>query len=269
MNDTEEEIDISASKSIVRTETLSRSFEILPDTRLTVEELQIKITNLSTNLASTENELDDKILENEELKTQITKLTKENTMLKTICKMPIKAAQVPKNQKKSHSFYHTRKHTSTPLKNSINLTQNFSNGTENKLGKLKEELEAGNRLITILKEEIKRLNDKVDKLILASKADINIETHKALPKLCLISSNNRNKIIETAIDTLKYRDICHYSYPGAATQSLLDDLPSKIDKFGPDDYCIIFIGEADFRKTNNYHTLIECVKKHINEFSTH
>lgn len=101
LTDDDETLNLS---SLTMTEKLSRSFEIIPETKQTIYELQEKNTQLFTSLASTQNELDDKIIENEQLKAHIDKLNKEIELLKNLCLSPPQRRIRECTDKKSHPF---------------------------------------------------------------------------------------------------------------------------------------------------------------------
>ena len=74
-------------------------------------------------------------------------------------------------------------------------------------------------------------------------------------KLCIISSNNKNKIVPIAEDIFPNSQICHYLKPLCGIENLIDNLHTKLTNYAENDFCIIFIGEEDFRITKNYYNL--------------
>lgn len=85
-------------------------------------------------------------------------------------------------------------------------------------------------------------------------------------KLCIISSNKRNKvrqIIENALsDDLQ---ICHFLKPNAGIKELLQGIYSKTMNFTKKDHCVICIGEEDFRTTNNYVDLVFLIRETLQD----
>lgn len=79
-------------------------------------------------------------------------------------------------------------------------------------------------------------------------------------KLCVISSNTRNKLLQNTMSTLDCTDICHYKMTGAGLKQLLKGLDTKLYNFTFHDYCILFIGDSDFNETENYHELIKFIR---------
>lgn len=82
-------------------------------------------------------------------------------------------------------------------------------------------------------------------------------------KLCLISSNQNNKILAIAENTFPSHQICHYLLPNRGIKSLLSSIYTKVADYTMKDNCIIFIGESDFRQTNNYFDLISTIRESL------
>lgn len=55
--------------------------------------------------------------------------------------------------------------------------------------------------------------------------------------------------------------VCHYLSPGCDTMKLIDNIDIKLKNYTMDDYCLIFIGEEDFRQTNNYIDLTKAIRQ--------
>ncbi|CAD0204090.1 unnamed protein product [Chrysodeixis includens] len=83
---------------------------------------------------------------------------------------------------------------------------------------------------------------------------------KELNKMCIISSNKNNKILQIAENTVQNFTFCHYIYPNCDVIKLIDNISSKITDFTENDYCVIMIGKEDFVKTINYHNLIAHIR---------
>lgn len=84
---------------------------------------------------------------------------------------------------------------------------------------------------------------------------IQSESEKKM-KLCMISSNNDIKMLEIAKNSFSNSEICHYLYPKCGIGQLIKNIDVKLKDFTKDDCCIIFIGQEDFKKTNNYFDLV-------------
>lgn len=84
-------------------------------------------------------------------------------------------------------------------------------------------------------------------------------------QICIISTNNTNDIMNTAKNTLRNYDICHYIKTKCGIQELLKGIKSKVMNYTMRDYCIILIGEEDFRTTDNYFNLIYNIRSALQE----
>lgn len=82
-------------------------------------------------------------------------------------------------------------------------------------------------------------------------------------KMCIISSNNVNKMLEIAENTFTGYNLCHYIIPNGGIKQLFTDLDKKLIDFTFEDYCIIYLGERDFEISNNYRLLLNYMKKEL------
>lgn len=84
-------------------------------------------------------------------------------------------------------------------------------------------------------------------------------------KLCIISSNSRNKILQYTRNIIDHSEICHYITPGASISQILNGIKNKLRHFNSNDYCVIFIGDTDFKETNEYSKLIINIRNILQE----
>lgn len=103
----------------------------------------------------------------------------------------------------------------------------------------------------------KKLTTACNKSALTGKTE---ENSSLVRKLCIISSNNKNKILQIAENTINNFQICHYIYPHSNVIKLMENIGTKINKFTCNDYCVVIIGEEDFTKTRNYYDIIAQMK---------
>lgn len=83
--------DELSTESVLDIERLSRSAEhTLANDADTEYEMREELNRLRVNILSTQNELENSILENNILKRTITKLSKELELLKSVCLSPVK-----------------------------------------------------------------------------------------------------------------------------------------------------------------------------------
>lgn len=84
-------------------------------------------------------------------------------------------------------------------------------------------------------------------------------------KICVISSETSNRIYTMSEDThlLNYNHMCHYRMPRCGIEHILKNIEDKVRNFTYSDYCIIFIGEEDFKTTNKYIELVTLIRQKL------
>lgn len=80
-------------------------------------------------------------------------------------------------------------------------------------------------------------------------------------KIMIISSNKRNKIRQMVEQTFESFDVCHFLTPNVGIRVLLRDINTKLETFTHQDYCVLFIGEEDFRTSNDYKELVAFIRE--------
>lgn len=247
----EESSNLSAS-----TQKLNRS---CPEVKINhgdqAEDLEEKNFKLQLELESADEEIKNLLSENFALKNRITKLESANKTLTKICSSPKKMSkniQRKPLKKRVLEFSNIDHSTTEQVENRkndqtlsspeacspTNISNNSDTKNENK----------DYTLINYNKESQKfkasdNLTDEKDNL-------------KEKRKLCLISSNSRNKILQLTRSTIDHTDICHYITPRSKVSQLLKGIDKKLYEFDLNDYCIIFIGDSDFKQTYRYSELI-------------
>lgn len=89
-----------------------------------------------------------------------------------------------------------------------------------------------------------------------------IETKpKEKHKICIISSNKNNKMLSLAEEHFYDYKLCHYLTPNCRIEKLLDNIHSRLIEYTQEDFCFVFIGEEDFRRTNNYYNIIVRIRE--------
>lgn len=151
------ESDLSES-SFLTTERLSKSADhtVLNDTT-TEHELRENIILLKTELISTQTELENTILENNELKRSVLKLTKDTQLLKSLCKTPRKEecyTQRKRHSQSSFDFF-TPPRVSSMKENNTYVPEIAT--LQKKIFGLQQTLQEANHEIHTLKEQIKEL----------------------------------------------------------------------------------------------------------------
>lgn len=85
------------------------------------------------------------------------------------------------------------------------------------------------------------------------------------PKICIISTDNKNQVLNIAENTLRWSQRCHYVTPHGNTQQLLAGIKEKLSDFSMEDYCIILIGEEDFKVTKVYVNIVTQLREMLQE----
>ncbi|CAG4977795.1 unnamed protein product [Parnassius apollo] len=108
---------------------LSRSVDYTITDSISVQEMKETIEQLRTELISSQNELDNTLMENSDLRKQITKLNKENSMLKTLCQSPLHDSRINRSSKKESRYTMQSSLTPTRLSTSdkIKIKLDYSN----------------------------------------------------------------------------------------------------------------------------------------------
>lgn len=91
--------------------------------------------------------------------------------------------------------------------------------------------------------------------------------HSKHTKICIISNGSKYNTVDLAEKTFPQSPthnnpptICHYSSPGGGMEQLFHRLENKLTGYTHDDYCIIFIGESDFLKSEKYSAKINYIR---------
>lgn len=226
--------DCSSNDSTIEGATNNSVPNIMNDDNEEMEDLKHQISELNSQLLAAHEEINNLSIENSELK-------------ETIEAMNIKHKLVEKATKKLASEIGTpnkRTRLSTPLRETLHKQhreKTSSYGTE--------------ELITSTQVTLQ------DQKVQSTKKMTNRTTQEQKSKLCIISSNQINKILPIAENTFPCHQICHYLLPNRGISNLLCNIQNKLTEYTEIDNCIIFIGEDDFRQTNNYFDIIMTIRE--------
>lgn len=188
-----------------------------------IGELKEQLETLKLELQSAHEEVQNLTIENNSLKNTIKDLTKRNEMFKSVTNTLKHDLITPKKN--------TTNKTSTPLQHSKKTIKQ-----------------------TINKQDYRPIDKSIKKTFDPA---VNTNNNNLKRKLCIISSNNKNKILSIAEEHFSEQfQICHYCKPNAGVKELLKNIESKIEKYSEHDYCLILIGESDFVSTDDYLKLI-------------
>lgn len=82
--------------------------------------------------------------------------------------------------------------------------------------------------------------------------------------ICMISSETSNRLYTLCQrNNLNNFQLCHYRMPKCGLKQLLNNIDKKVQNFTHFDYCIIYIGEEDFRRTHSYIELVTFIREKL------
>lgn len=198
--------------------------------------LKNEVKNLKSQLESAHKEIDLLSSEIITLQQTNTELLKKNEALKKVTISPLK------------------KKIQTPKRNKIPSTNKLSNETQpteilNSCTPITESQTENSRNITLPNNS-------------------NTQTSPPPPilkqNICLISSETSNRLytISQRTDLCNF-NMCHYRMPKCGLRQLLENIDKKVQNFTLSDYCVIYIGEEDFRRTHNYIELVTFIREKL------
>lgn len=220
----------------------------LPNLSLSPEEneIQLKEKNaaLILELESAHKEIDNLMTENNNLRKTNEALIKKNNLYKKITSSPIKQKQT--TPKKSSNVTINYKQTqTTPMTRNIEEVTNTVDKTN--LSKL---------------IDLKTIEQKTKDHNMIKEDNIQPELLTRKHKICILSTNKQNDTLKTAEKYFgDYSNVVHYIKPGGDTKQLLQGIRTKLANFTMNDYCVLFIADEDFKVTQNYIGIINCLRK--------
>lgn len=207
----------------------------------TINDLLEQIQSLKMQLRSSHQEIDDLNSENFRLKSDLQKALKnvETDDKTSLTPGKKRSAPSPSNENK--------------LKNR-KLSSNMSNNYDSNSSIIHKETE----VVTINKKTQHCNNKKC----------LNTLSPPLKRNLCVISSEFSNRIFTMSEGTcLRNYNMCHYRTPRCGIEYNLRNIENKVRNFTSSDYCIILIGEEDFKKTNNYIELVTLIREKLSQLS--
>lgn len=238
-------------------------------------ELKLKLEQYTLELDGAHMEIENLTSENENLKTELSKCRQEIDKLKEVVltniseSTPNSKASNKKQQKETKRK--KARHASDISRTLFNKEESESDGFGNKEDKTTGHIKNKEKYTqtTPQKTTSNALTTNTAQTDDANKDRRAEQTvNDKIRKICIISSDNKNNIIKNAINIYKNDDICHYCYPSCGVEKLVENLGEKLMDFTEDDYCIILIGESDFNRTNNLHSMVQNIRNKINEVLT-
>lgn len=265
--------DLNESKEI-----LTRSLVDIANHNILIEEMKVEISTLKSSLGTTQEELENTIIEKNAMERTISKLIKDIQLLKNICQSPRKNLNVD-NEDKRQSIYSNNKHTSiiaTPSKKERADNNKEMFELEKKVLLLQHEL-------TLAKTEIANLNRELDrclKVINQSKRDrspferikvrnLNTQQNNTKPireqnpKIFIYGTQQCRGLAATLIKAKRNTQQAHYDVssiikPNAFTKDIIRDI--HITNIQPSDKLLLSIGENDLNPKQTVLQLRKCLQ---------
>lgn len=270
---------------------LSMSVDHVASEVETVIEMREEIDRLTSELASTQNQLEEEIIENNGLKRRIDKLQRDVETLKNLCHST-NLRLSSRGDKDVSASIQTDKNAISSLANNRSRDPYLSHDTLRECKDTKREKENLRQLssikaleqdLKVFKTQIQQLNKQFETLsanfFTANYLEVpdsepnftNTSTPKPirtaqsstiLSKVCLIS-NYSNDMLQMVQQAFPGESTCLYLKPGASTRDLFYGLQTKLQGFTLNDFCIIYIGDVDFKQSVNYQNLVELIQENL------
>lgn len=249
--------DSQSNISQIESEKLNDTATSLPERRNDdtydhelITKLKEQVEKLTLQLSSAEEEIEILLCENSNLKQSNQELEKKNELYKKITNTPTKK---------------TSKNSSTPKKREALLSKNTQTEQVNTPDKKKNS--KGTQTTAMGTKGSSKEECPVSPVILHTKSH-NENVEKKVSKICIISENKYNKIRTIAENKFDNCELCHYLTPYSGINNMFRDLEPKLMKFTMNDFCIILIGETDFKSTQEYSSIILNIRQVLEKIST-
>lgn len=235
--------NVSGVSSEILDGTTSSLPDISSDEIDITQQLQNQIKTLEIDLKSAHTEIETLSLENNNLKRKNDELMKKNELYKKVTQSPIAKQKSPTPKKKPAILTNTQ-HTQTVQDKTPIRTVHTQTETGLIVNKRTTTTEANNTQ-----------ESKLQKQPLLERVEPTNANHK---NIRVLSTNRKHKVLSAAADGVpinKKYEICHFLTPNVNIGQLIKGLDTKLSGFTKNDYCIILIGEEDFRNPNDYYKI--------------
>lgn len=245
-----------------------------------LKNFQHKLDQLNLQLKIAHSEVEKLSLENKSLRKSNQDLLKKNELYKKVGQSPpttsrrnTKLQQKPKIINKAL----------TESKDELQILEKKDNETQTTIVTLteKDNIKKNNQQTQTKMPKVKEISTQTDiseDTKAMNRKDVNTQTShqitidetknslrptltkKQKPKMCILSSNRHTKILSAAEKTLDYSTICHYLKSNSNLTELLKGINTKLKDFTSIDFCIIMIGDEDFKTTQDYFSTIKEIR---------
>lgn len=281
-------IDLSVTTSneeFILDTTMMSLPDSLRDNSAIISDLTDQNKTLTMQLLSAHQEIENLNNENFRLKSDLQEIIKKVNTYKKICSTPTKKSITPSRKSKP---LHQNDMSSCLTNNDVSLESRVhSENTLRVINKATQTVYTCSNLSerSISTSHNKTLNQNMKEQTIQSTPQIdtdiggtrdislqNCTNKKSLNTLspplkhniCVISSELSNRIYTMSEGThLRNYNMCHYRTPKCGIEHILRNIENKVRNFTCSDYCIIFIGEEDFKKTNKYIELVALIREKL------
>lgn len=206
-----------------------------------VKPLKDRIIMLEMQLNSAHEEIESLLQQNSSLKSKNEELITKNQLIKKVTLSPVacKRLTTPKKKQKTEI-----KNTCTQTEHTIVKNKNISPTVQQKT-----------------KQSPTTKNPKINPSI----TNVMNKDRKNRKLYILSNSNNKTRLRDIEHIFSTNFNFCHYVAPNSGIKELLANIENKLLEFTINDYCLIMMGEKDFKNTENHVQLIQqirtCLKK--------
>lgn len=229
-SDTNEELNVTNELSSTLDGTTSSMPNMSDDDNDETRNLRLEIEKLQLELSTAHEEINNLSIENTELKKALKESTSKNQTVIKAAKLLSSELLTP-NKSKQQLTTPRRTTKSSQKRKSVDRTR----------------IQETPPKITATPVTPTPVGNPQN--IERTKYDVQVQGKQ---KLCILSTNKTNRILTIASRTFPNYQICHYLTPTCGIKKLVSDVDVKLKDFTMNDYCIIMVGEEDFRQTNNY-----------------
>ncbi|XP_047018966.1 uncharacterized protein LOC124629567 [Helicoverpa zea] len=245
-------------------ETATSLPELSDDDDDEIKKLKEQVFNLTLELQSAHSEIESLSIENSKLKKLNENLTKKNDIFKKITSSP---AKLNVSSKKINITNNDGCDKQTQTEPSSKVTSSKQAKKELPIPKPHKSAGTPNKVCDTQDDNTKKQKNPNKLQPTSTVKQSNQQDTSSDMKLCILSTNNKNKILTIAEKTFPNYKVCHYLSPGCGIMKLIDNIDLKLKNYTMDDYCLIFIGEADFRQTNNYIDLTIAIRQTLSKIN--
>ncbi|KAG7312636.1 hypothetical protein JYU34_000955 [Plutella xylostella] len=204
-----------------------------------LEDLRHELDDIKIQLSIAHEEVKNLSLENASLKASLEEMKKKCVLYKKVtCDVtPKKTKQTSSTPKKTNGSKVSKPKNVTLMNTSYTTTATQTD--------------------TVLPNATKYQYEPITTKDGAMKPKNNAKKHN----ICIISSNKNNNITEIAENTFQgnYR-YCHHIHTNGNIATLISSIKTTLKNYTKNDFCVIMIGEEDFKCTSNYFDVISQIR---------